>query len=234
MKNRNTNRDQLEGRRTTFFLVGLSFTLCLALVLFNIKSYVEPLFGGCPQQEESWIMETDIVRTFMAAQTPPEKQSNKQAAPKPGEPLFIAIGDELPFDDEPWDWEKLEAIAGVSEDVVLEIDVLALSHKPIFPGCEQILDEEERFECFKETMAAYVGKRLKPCSGAFGVTPEKMYAQFIVDENGRVTNIDILRGQDPCNIERVEDVLKNLPEMQPGEHMGKKVRSRFVLPVNIR
>jgi hypothetical protein len=29
-------------------------------------------------------------------------------------------------------------------------------------------------------------------------------------------------------------VLKNLPAMQPGEHMGRKVRSRFVLPVNIR
>jgi protein TonB len=235
MKNRNTNRDQLENRRTTFFLIGLISSLALVLVLFNLKSYFDPLVaGGCPKHEDKWVVEVDILRTFFSAPKAPEKKRTNPASKKPADPIFIALGNDEPFFDEPWEGEVLDSIGHIGEDFVPAIDVLALSRKPIFPGCEQIADEEERFTCFKESMAAYVGQRLKPCSGAFGVIPEKMYAQFIVDENGRITNLEIFRGQDPCNIERVEEVLKNLPAMQPGEHMGRKVRSRFVLPVNIR
>ena len=234
MKIRNTNRDALEGKRVTFFLIGLTSSLALALVLFNIKTYIEPLIACTFDTDEPWAVETMVPRTFMHEPEAPKEKTKKTNALASVLPDFIAIGNETELGDFPSDDEGLEDIERFGEEYIEVIDVLALSRKPVFPGCEQILNEEERFACFKESMAEYVGKRLKPCTGAFGVTPERMYAQFIVDENGRVTNIEIIRGQDPCNIDNVENVLRNLPVMQPGEHMGKKVRSRFILPVNIR
>lgn len=234
MKIRNTNRDALESKRVTFFLIGLTSSLALALVLFDIKTYIEPLITCTFYTDESWTEETIVPRNFMHEPEAAKEKTKKTNALASVLPDFIALSNETELGDFPSYDEGLEDIERFGEEYIEVIDVLALSRKPVFPGCEQILNEEERFTCFKESMAEYVGKRLKPCTGVFGVTPEIMYAQFIVNENGRVTKIEIIRGQDSCNIDNVENVLRNLPVMQPGEHMGKKVCSRFTLPVNIR
>ncbi len=59
----------------------------------------------------------------------------------------------------------------------------------------------------------------------------KVFVNFIVEKDGSISNIKILRGLgDGCN-EEVIRVLKNMPKWEPGKHNGKPVRVSFNIPV---
>lgn len=58
-----------------------------------------------------------------------------------------------------------------------------------------------------------------------------VYASFIVEKDGSVTNIKILRGiGTSCDMEVIR-VIQNMPHWIPGKQRGKPVRVRFNMPV---
>jgi len=60
----------------------------------------------------------------------------------------------------------------------------------------------------------------------------KVYVQFVVEKDGSITDIKIIRGiGSGCDAE-AKRAVKRMPKWQPGEQRGKPVRVRFVLPVN--
>ena len=234
MKNRKAHKLDLERKRPTFFLVGLIMVLSAVYGLFNLKTYAEttPICTSIPTVDSDW--ESSII-TYREPIEEPKKVETKQVEKMVMKDFFISIPDGAEMKEQGlFDDEGLEVIQTFGEEVVLEIDVLALKKKPIFPGCEDIASDEERFECFKREMSQFIASHLMPCEGVFGTTKEKLYVQFVVDENGQASEVEVIRGNDVCNIERTQSVIQNLPTMQPGEAMGKKVRSRFVIPINIK
>lgn len=59
----------------------------------------------------------------------------------------------------------------------------------------------------------------------------KVYAQFTVDETGKVTDIKILRGVDPSLDNEVIRVLQLSPSWKPGKQGGRAVKQQFTIPV---
>ena len=59
----------------------------------------------------------------------------------------------------------------------------------------------------------------------------KVYASFIVNKDGRISNIKIIRDVSPSLDAEVIRVVKSMPHWTPGEQKGQKVRVRFTLPV---
>ena len=56
-------------------------------------------------------------------------------------------------------------------------------------------------------------------------------AQFVVEKNGSVTDVKVLRGiGGGCDEEAIR-VVKNMPKWTPGKQRGKPVRVQFNLPV---
>jgi protein TonB len=58
--------------------------------------------------------------------------------------------------------------------------------------------------------------------------------KFVVEKDGRLTNIEFLQSPDPVFEEEVIRVLKKSPKWTPGYQQGKPCRVSYVLPIDIR
>ena len=59
----------------------------------------------------------------------------------------------------------------------------------------------------------------------------KVYAEFVVRNDGSLSDIKIVRGIGELCDQEVIRVLKLMPKWTPGKQKGKKVHVRFTLPV---
>jgi protein TonB len=58
-----------------------------------------------------------------------------------------------------------------------------------------------------------------------------VYVTFVVERNGNVTDVKILRGiGGGCDEEAVR-VVQNMPKWEPGKQRGKPVRVQFNMPI---
>ncbi len=60
----------------------------------------------------------------------------------------------------------------------------------------------------------------------------RVYIRFVVEEDGTISNIEILRGIAPSLDEEAVVLIQNMPPWNAGECNGKKVPAYVVLPIN--
>lgn len=61
-----------------------------------------------------------------------------------------------------------------------------------------------------------------------------VFVQFVVEKDGKLSNIKILRGIGGGCDEQVVKILKQAPKWVPGVQQGKPVRVRKTLAINVR
>ena len=62
----------------------------------------------------------------------------------------------------------------------------------------------------------------------------RVIATFVVNRDGSIVDIQIVRSPDPYLSKEAERVLKIMPRWKPGRQRGKPVRVKFSLPVTFR
>ncbi len=60
----------------------------------------------------------------------------------------------------------------------------------------------------------------------------KVYVQFVVETDGSVTNVQVIRSVSPELDKEAKRVVRNMPNWDAGESNAKKVRTRVRLPIN--
>ena len=55
--------------------------------------------------------------------------------------------------------------------------------------------------------------------------------QFVVEKDGSITDVNVVRGIGSGCDKEAERVVNNMPKWEPGEQRGKKVRVKYTLPV---
>ena len=62
----------------------------------------------------------------------------------------------------------------------------------------------------------------------------RVIVSFVVNKDGTIQNVEVIRGvHEKLDAEAVR-VVKSMPAWSPGEQQGRKVRSKFQLPVFFR
>ena len=61
----------------------------------------------------------------------------------------------------------------------------------------------------------------------------KVYVQFVIDTDGRVTQIRT-RGPDKLLEAEAERIISALPRMAPGKQRGRAVKVPYSIPINFR
>lgn len=127
-------------------------------------------------------------------------------------PLFAIIGLMAACTDTPADQVQEEA-----EKVYKEADVM-----PEFPGGMQ-------------EMMNYMGSSIKYPEAAEAEGLEgKVFVQFVVDSEGKVGQIEVVKGvRDDLDSEAVR-VISEMPDWTPGQKDGKTVNVQLVLPIAYR
>ena len=107
---------------------------------------------------------------------------------------------------------------------------------PPAPKVEKIFSVVEKMPEFpggEAKMYEFIGKNMKyPNKAKEANVHGKVYVQFVVEEDGKLSNIKVIRGIGSGCDEEAMRVVKMMPKWIPGEQRGKKIKVKFNLPFN--
>jgi TonB family protein len=96
-----------------------------------------------------------------------------------------------------------------------------------------VVDRVPEFPGGQDAMYAYLGKAVHyPDSAKAKGIKGKVYIGFVVEADGAVTEVEVVKGVDPLLDEEAMRVVRLMPRWTPGEQNGKPVRIRMRLPMN--
>ena len=82
---------------------------------------------------------------------------------------------------------------------------------------------------------AYIGQKMTyPFKARRMGVEGKVYVQFIVEPDGRISNVKTIRGIGAGCDEEAMNVIKRSPRWNPGKQNGKPVRVKKVIPITFR
>lgn len=126
-----------------------------------------------------------------------------------------------------------EDIEGI-EDVVFEgpaVEIPEEKEEEIFTIVEQMPE----FNGGMAELMAYIGKNTNYPSQARRMGVEgTVYVQFVIEVDGSVSTVEIVRGIGAGCDEEATRIIKNMPKWKPGKQNGDPVKVRFVLPIKFR
>lgn len=103
------------------------------------------------------------------------------------------------------------------------------STEPILDFC----DTQPQFPGGPDAMAAYVQANVTyPEESKKRNEEGTVYAQFVVNLDGTISDIVILKGVSPLLDAEAIRVIKSMPHWTPGAQQGKPVRVRYVVPIH--
>jgi len=107
-----------------------------------------------------------------------------------------------------------------------------VEQNPTFPGCEDVMDKNERQKCAEEKMLQFIYSNIvyPPVARDNGVQGT-VVLQFVVEKDGRITNITIVRNVGGGCGDEARNVVSRMPKWNPGRQRERPVRVQFTLPV---
>jgi protein TonB len=212
----------LSKKSGLFLNIGFVISLALVLFAFEYKSY-----------EEGDLMElaagNDDFEEMM--EIPPTEQP-PPPPPKIQQPEIIEVPDEEEIEDEievdldvdiTDETEIEEAIFEEPEEEEIADEIFTIVEKqPSFPGGNQAFYK-------------YIGKKMKYPSQARRMGIEgKVFVQFVVDKDGSIKDVKVIRGVGAGCDEEAIRVIQNSPKWQAGKQRGQAVKVRMVLPITFK
>jgi len=205
----------LERRKGSFTLIGLITALAITLVALEWTTFEKQL--GSLGSLDIDFLEEEVIPPSATPPPPPPPP------PAPTTILEIVDDEEDIVEVEILDQEIKEdtKVEIVQRDEVIEEEQIftIVEEMPSFPGGEA--------ELFK-----YLGKNIKypqmaTDAGISGV----VYVTFVVDKDGKIRDVKVLRGiGGGCDEEAVR-VVKSMPTWKPGKQRGKAVTVQYNLPI---
>ena len=232
MQNRKSFKADLENKKGLFLQIGLVLALASVWTAFEWKTYKDG--PGSLGDLEMTMDDEEVLVTQRNTPPPPPPP------PAPPEVLNIVEDDKVDIDE-----LKMESTEISDDDVfeLMEVDVddgevfnfVNVENKPVFPGCEDLATEDERLNCFNTKIRQFVGKKFEfpEMAKQMGIQC-KVWVSFIIEKDGKVSDITIERGVDKLLDDESLRVVNMLPKMIPANVGGRSVRMRYSLPINAK
>lgn len=220
MESKKSSRADLESKKIIFRQIGLIVALAVILLAFEWKTY-ERTIDDLGQREVVEVPE-EIVPITEQKVKPPPPPPPKQVVKINVVEDDVEVEDDIVIDVEATEETEVEEYVPMEieeEEVVEEQIFMVVESMPSFPGGEQQLNKY-LYESIKYPQMAKE-------SGIQG----RVFVTFVVEKNGEVTDVRVLRGiGGGCDEEAIR-VVENMPKWTPGKQRGKPVRVQFNLPI---
>ena len=214
----------LEKKKLLFTEIGLLLALAFVLLAFEWTST-----GG---------VKTDLAGTQDVAMEeemiPITQQEEIKPPPPPPQQVQVPeiiniVEDDVDLDD---DMDLFDT--EFNEDVAVNIIE--------FNDEEEEVEEEEIFVIVEDMLGfgggdsnkfrEYIAKNLKyPDIAAENGIQGRVFVAFVVEPDGRVSNVRVVRGVDPALDKEAIRVVQSSPKWKPGMQRGKPVRVSFTFPI---
>lgn len=228
MELKKSQKADLEGKRNTFFLIGLVLALGSTLLAFEWSS--KPVKTESLGNLTSIEVEEEII--------PVTREQQVQPPPPPPPPKVVEvlniveddveIEDELEIDDSEADDNTFVDVAPIIETGDEEEE--SNDPVPFF-----ILEQQPEFPGGIDALKPYLVKQIKyPVIAQENGIQGKVYYSFTIEKDGSVTDIKVMRGVDAAIDKEAIRVLNTMPKWKPGMQRGKAVRVSFSGVINFQ
>lgn len=226
MEVKKSPKADLEGKKSTWLLIGYVLILAVVFVAFEWSERDKQILVAQGPVEIKF--EEDMVPITQQEQkpTPPPPQ-----APSAEEVLKIVENDaNIEETEVATSEDKGEAVQVVStgpavvvEEVVEEEQIFqVVEEMPSFPGGDA--------ECMR-----FLNKNIKyPTIAQENGIQGRVILQFVVNKDGSIVDVVVVRSVDPYLDKEAVRVVNMMPKWKPGKQRGKPVRVKFTLPVTFR
>lgn len=221
MEAKKTPKADLESKKRIFLQIGLAVALLGTLVAFEWKTYERQVYD-LGTLEMDFIEEEDIPITRQETPPPPP--------PPEASTELIIVEDDVEIEEEfsidveataSTEVKDFTPVMVVQEEEEIAEDVIftVVEDQPSYPG-----GEEARIRYLQENLRYPQMAREAGIQGTVFVT-------FVVERDGSVTDVRVLRGiGGGCDEEAVR-VVQNMPRWNPGRQRGQPVRVQFNMPI---
>ncbi|MGB0885676.1 MAG: energy transducer TonB [Chitinophagales bacterium] len=175
-------------------------------------------------------------------EAPQTEQVKPPPPPPPPPPEIEVVDDEEILEEEPEiqdteieEDEIVEVPEVVEEEEVVEQEVFTVvEDMPKFKGCES-LKGDAASQCTMKKIQEYTAKVDYPQIAVDNDIEGKVFISFVVDKDGSVKEVTLLRGVDKLLDNAAMKHIKNLPKFaSPGKQRGKAVKVKYNIPIVFR
>jgi len=209
----------LEKKRSLFMLAGYVVALSVVLVAFEWKTF-ERGAGDLGQLVAQDLEEEIIPITEQEIKPPPPPPP-----PPPPAPEIEVVDDDVEIEDE-------VEIQDVEADAKTEIVEQPVEEEPAEPDFFTIVEDMPSFPGGDAALLKFIAENVKypPIAKENGITGV-VYVSYIVDRDGSVKEVKVVRGADPFLDKEAVRVVKTLKGYKPGKQRGKPVPVQFTIPI---
>ena len=220
MELKKSPKADLESKKIIFTQLGLILALALILLAFEWKSYDKSVEGFGERIMDD-VMEEIIPITEQKVKPPPP--------PPPKRVVQINIvQDDVEVEDDLIIDAEADETTEMDEYIPIEVDEEVLEEAPIFT----VVESMPEFRGGMSELYPYLQKNMKyPVMAKESGIQGKVYVTFVVEKDGSITDVKVLRGiGGGCDEEAIR-VVAAMPQWKPGKQRGKPVRVQYNLPV---
>ena len=209
----------LESKKAIFIEIGLVIALAAVLFAFEWKSYEKTELNLASRVADD--VPEEMVEITQHKKPPPPPKPPQQTTIIEIVEDDVEIDDEIEIDIEADDETEIEEYVPIEEeDEEEEAQIFTVVESmPGFPG-----GEAARIKYLNDNIKY---PQMARESGIQG----RVFVTFVVEKDGKVTDVRVLRGiGGGCDEEAVR-VIKNMPRWNAGKQRGKPVRVQFNMPI---
>ena len=221
MEEKKSPKANLENKKLMFMQIGMIISLLVAWLAFEHKSYDKREIDPSLLNREV-VVEEEMV------------EITKQEEPKPQPVEMPKQTTQLEIVQDDVEVEDIEINAEMDQNEVMEeyvapeIEEEEVVEQEVFT----IVEEMPGYPGGDAKMYEYLGKNIKyPQIARESSIQGRVFVNFVVEPDGSVTNVEVLRGIGGGCDEEAMRVVKSMPKWKPGKQRGKVVRVSYTLPV---
>ena len=227
--------EELQGQKSTNMLIGYVLSLALMFVAFEYT------------QREVKIVETDKIYEMKAEEDmiPITHQEEQMAPPPAAAPTVMEVINEVE-DDTEMPEQEIQSTEEVNQAITTNTGTTGapvVVQGPVGPVVEE--DEDNRVYDLVEKDAVFPGGEAAmykwiqdhlnyPAIARDQEIQGKVMVQFIVNKDGSIEGVKILRTPDASLSKEAERVIKLMPKWTAARQGNKPVRSYFRIPIVFR
>jgi protein TonB len=228
MEIKKSPKADLEGKRSTWLLIGYIFILAITFVAFEWS-----------EREMKIDLNAGVADIDFEEEVIPitEQEQPKQAPPPPEAPKAEEVLEIVKNDA-----NIQESTIQASDDTQKAVEV---KYTPVQQVVEEEEPEEEQIFQVVEEMPEFPGgmaeclkflsKNIKyPTISQENGVQGRVIIQFVVNRDGSIVDPQVVRGVDPYLDKEALRVVSSMPKWKPGKQRGKPVRVKYTVPVTFR
>lgn len=225
MEVKKSPKADLEGKKSTWLLIGYVVVLAFLFVAFEWTQ--RDIKIDTSQAVADVIFETEII---------PITETPEQVAPPP--PDAPTMADVLEIVDDKTEVE--ETVMAITEDVGQKVDVKyvpvqVIEEEPEEQTIFEVVEQMPDFPGGQAALMQYLAKNIKyPTIAQENGTQGRVIVQFVVNKDGSIVDAKVVRSVDPYLDKEALRVINTMPKWKPGMQRGKPVRVKFTVPVMFR